>query len=331
MSSEHLNPTVDRIRVLPDSVICHILSFLPTKQSATTSILSKRWNPLWLSVLTLDFDDQNLREFATFRHFVYSVIRDPPLSVITSRNNTQTIQSFLLKCDFSSGFDPHDVNRFIHAVVQRGVQYLNLEMSPFKLSFKLPLCVFSCSNLTALKLKALTIDCSSDFNFPLLKTLHLDTILFDGVHDGFLRLLNGCPILEDLEAKDLLVHSSSLLCYQIEVLQHCPKLQNLTIHEVLFVDGSRDGNGIKDIDWMDQPIVPECLSSQLKTCSLIGYKGMNCDFHFAKYILKNAKELQTMTINASPVDINIKLQMLIKLSLCCVQGDQLHVKFHFID
>ncbi|RHN42577.1 putative F-box domain-containing protein [Medicago truncatula] len=75
MSSEHLNPTVDRIRVLPDSVICHILSFLPTKQSATTSILSKRWNPLWLSVLTLDFDDQNLREFATFRHFVYSVIR----------------------------------------------------------------------------------------------------------------------------------------------------------------------------------------------------------------------------------------------------------------
>jgi hypothetical protein len=67
---------------------------------------------------------------------------------------------------------------------------------------------------------------------------------------------------------------------------------------------------------MDTPIVPECLSSQLKTCSLIGYKGRNCDFQFAKYILKNAKVLQIMTINASPVDINIKHQMIIKLSLC---------------
>jgi len=62
-------------------------------------------------------------------------------------------------------------------------------------------------------LTGLTIDYSSDFNFPLLKTLHLDTVSFDGVCDGFLRLLNGCPILEDLEAKDLLVYSSSLAGY----------------------------------------------------------------------------------------------------------------------
>lgn len=94
--------------------------------------------------------------------------------------------------------------------------------------------------------------------------------------------------------------------------------------------GSSDGNEIEDLDWMDTPIVPECLSSQLKTCSLIGYKGMNCDFHFAKYILKNAKELQTMTINASPVDINIKLQMLIKLSLCPRGSTTYKISFHWL-
>ncbi|RHN45088.1 putative F-box domain, FBD domain, leucine-rich repeat domain, L domain-containing protein [Medicago truncatula] len=338
MSSQHSIPTVDRVSVLPDSVICHILSFLPTKESAATSILSKRWNPLWLSVLTLDFDDQNFTEFSTFRHFVYSVI--------ALRNITlQTIQSFRLKCGNSSGFNPHDVKRFIHAIFQRGIQNLNLEMSPFKLGFKLPHCVFSCSNLTALKLKGLAIDYSCDFNFPLLKTLHLYTISFGRDRDCFLRLLKGCPILEDLETKDLLLHSSNstgmyyfIQKYELstflnlthmkivfelthnwpgkwkwltKVLQHCPKLQNLTIHE-----GSSDRNKIEDVDWMDTPIVPECFSSQLKTCSLIGYKGMNCDFQFAKYILKNAKVLQTMTINASPVDINIKHQILIKLTLC---------------
>ncbi|RHN45186.1 putative F-box domain-containing protein [Medicago truncatula] len=72
MSSHRSIPNVDRISNLPDSVICHILSFLSTKQSAATSILSKRWNPLWHSVFTLDFDDQSFTDFHTFRHFVYS-------------------------------------------------------------------------------------------------------------------------------------------------------------------------------------------------------------------------------------------------------------------
>jgi len=219
MSSQGSISTVDRISVLPDSVICHILSFLPTKESAATSILSKRWNPLWLSVLTLDFDDQNFTEFATFRHFVYSVI--------TLRNITQTIQSFRLKCGNSSGFNLHDVNRFIHAVFQRGVQNLNLKMTYFRPDFKLPHCVFSCSNLTALKLRRLAIDYSCDFNFPLLKTLHLDTIFFAGDGDCFPRLLKGCPILEDLETKDLLFYSSGFyysLLYQLvsaKILNKC--------------------------------------------------------------------------------------------------------------
>ncbi|PNX93525.1 F-box/LRR-repeat protein [Trifolium pratense] len=47
-------PTEDRISSLPDPILHHILSFLPTKLAATTSILSKRWNPQWLSVPVLE-------------------------------------------------------------------------------------------------------------------------------------------------------------------------------------------------------------------------------------------------------------------------------------
>uniref|UniRef100_A0A803R4K9 F-box domain-containing protein n=1 Tax=Cannabis sativa TaxID=3483 RepID=A0A803R4K9_CANSA len=39
----------DRISKLPDSVIIHILSFLPTEDVVQTCILSKRWKLIWLS------------------------------------------------------------------------------------------------------------------------------------------------------------------------------------------------------------------------------------------------------------------------------------------
>jgi len=200
MASQRSIPTLDRISALPDSVICHILSFLSTKESAATSIFSKRWKALWLSVLTLDFDDYEFANFTSFRLFIYSVM--------LSRNITLPLRSFRIKCwDRSFGFNPHDVNRFIEAAVQRGIQNLNLDMSPLIRNFSLPICVFSCSNLTVLKLTSLKIHDLPDVNFPLLKTLHLISISFcpSGAHSHrFLkRLLSGCPILEDLHAKSL--------------------------------------------------------------------------------------------------------------------------------
>lgn len=59
------------------------------------------------------------------------------------------------------------------------------------------------------------------------------------------------------------------------MLQDYPKLKNLTIHEF-------DGHGIGDDDWMTplNVFVPKCLSSQLKTGSLIGYKARTLGLNF---------------------------------------------------
>jgi len=75
------------------------------------------------------------------------------------------------------------------------------------------------------------------------------------------------------------------------------------------------GHGSDEDDWEVPKIVPKCFYFQLKTCSLIDYKGTKCELHFAEYVLNNANLLRTMTINASSKDLTIKYQMLMDLSV----------------
>ncbi|XP_058220007.1 putative F-box/LRR-repeat protein At3g44080 [Rhododendron vialii] len=50
----------DRISNVPDSLLCHILSLLPTNNAVGTSILSTRWRYLWTGATNLDIDDSML-------------------------------------------------------------------------------------------------------------------------------------------------------------------------------------------------------------------------------------------------------------------------------
>jgi hypothetical protein len=202
-------PNMDIISTLPDSVLHHILSFLPTKQSAATSILSKKWNQLWLSVLTLDFDDQGFPHFLAFRHFVYSVM--------LMRDTSLPIRSFRLKCGFVQGCDPYDINRFICAAVKRGINNLTLDLSGTNDDFQIRLdpiisTIFNCRNLVVLKLKSLRVYFCPRFDFPLLKILHLDSVYFFGFHEGdFDKLIEACPVVEQLKVTDLQYGSPHLV------------------------------------------------------------------------------------------------------------------------
>ena len=131
----------------------------------------------------------------------------------------------------------------------------------------------------------------------------------------------------------------------LEMLQHSPKLQHLIIHEVSHIiwfwylfcltlplhiltfvscfgwkftyclqeieNRIENGNDDDEDIWEDPKIVPECLSSQLKTCLFKNYRGKKCELQFAEYLMRSSKVLSNMTIHsACSIDLNAKYPML---------------------
>ncbi|XP_058772407.1 FBD-associated F-box protein At3g52670-like isoform X2 [Vicia villosa] len=208
----------DRISSLPDEVISHILSFLPTKLAATTSILSKRWNPLWLSVPTLNFDDKTSQNIESFLKFVSSAL--------LSRDITLPIQSFHLKCvNASKRRHSLDINAFFDAVAQRRVQNVSLRLT---IRVNVPPSLFTCRTLVVLHLRKIKVNHLSklDVDFPLLKTLSLSYINFERI-DYLPVLLYGCPVLEEFRTKWLGVRSRDKAVPQEVIMKDYPTLPKL--------------------------------------------------------------------------------------------------------
>ncbi|CAI9110372.1 OLC1v1010381C1 [Oldenlandia corymbosa var. corymbosa] len=66
----------DMINKLPDSILCHILCFVPTTKSVVAaSVLSRRWKLLWTKVTTVCFDDQQFSALSRRNNFVPFVNR----------------------------------------------------------------------------------------------------------------------------------------------------------------------------------------------------------------------------------------------------------------
>ncbi|KAK2408203.1 FBD-associated F-box protein [Trifolium repens] len=194
----------DIISTLPDSILCHILSFLETIHAVTTSILSKRWKYLWLSVPVLDFDVQptDLTTFLFFNASVYSVL--------LSRNPSLPIKKFKLALLYDGAEDINlptlTFTKWINFVIQRGgLEHLDLFVHLPNVP-KLPNTIFTCKTLVSLHLLFFYLDSNnsnfSSFQLPSLKTLRLSLIVFPNDID-FMLLLAACPILENLTIKNL--------------------------------------------------------------------------------------------------------------------------------
>ncbi|XP_026657194.1 F-box/LRR-repeat protein 25-like isoform X1 [Phoenix dactylifera] len=273
----------DRISELPDPILHHILSYLPTKLVVKTSILSKRWRYLWASCSHVHIGIDDFPSITSFERFTEAVL--------LCRDASSAIQTFHLCWD--RDYDQFHADIWIYHAVQRSVRELDLALA---LNGKLPRCIFTCKTLSILKL---TLNNHlRDMEFPInlsrLETLHLSATTFEG--DTLVKLISGCPVLECLKM---------MFCkfYVLEI--NSRKLKHLDLLET----GSRRARvrvvapGLKSLDIRSlkaQEISLEHLTS-LERADL-----RNLTFHGETRVFRSLYAVSSLQLNDSALEYIFK-------------------------
>ncbi|XP_058771814.1 FBD-associated F-box protein At5g56370-like [Vicia villosa] len=106
------------------------------------------------------------------------------------------------------------------------------------------------------------------------------------------QCLDDIPMFHNLTHLELHSHWELVL----KVLHLCPNLQNLQLSQASKQARWNDKNYLEI--FKKPQFVPKCLSLSLTTCAMRDFLGLQGDLMLAKYILKNAKYLQTMSISS---------------------------------
>ncbi|XP_030930763.1 F-box protein At4g09920-like [Quercus lobata] len=231
---------IDRFSDLSNSLLCHILSFLTTKEAVATSILSRRWKTLWTRVpkLDLDTDDMHLSldkigECNEPINISYTDV----LSRVLALHIAPFIRSFRLRCN--SDCAPFHFDTWTRTAIARNVEELKLLIFySYGIHMGLPCSIFYCQTLVALELSGgIDLDPPSSFQLPNLKILRLLEIYYCKDSSCFSWLLSGCPVLEDLsferDGYDCLYHFQisvpTLKCLHIAFRPYRLDLNDYTI------------------------------------------------------------------------------------------------------
>ncbi|CAA0812086.1 Unknown protein [Striga hermonthica] len=188
----------DFLSDLPDSILVHILSFLPLRDAIRTVVLP-RFGKLWLSLPVLDLDncvyhdgdkDTDVR-ICHYEHFMHVVHR------VLNHHDEYTLDKLHLRFALAlsySHYTESDLNNPNLSVYER--RKVDKERAASYQVGKL----ISYAVSRKVKLVACHLDSCEQINLPALRVLSLHKVFIRDEALG--RILNGCPFLEDLSLLD---------------------------------------------------------------------------------------------------------------------------------
>ncbi|KAM6556076.1 hypothetical protein CsatB_003095 [Cannabis sativa] len=201
----------DKISKLPDALITHILSFLPTEEVVRTCILSKRWKFIWYSVPTLLFYNTNDDDLEKLYNYVnkYLKHRKTGMKFIADSGITSFVLRMTGECERSK---TRLIDKWLAFAVEKKIKKIelsiNLDLIPIDWNsayYCIPkILLENAKYLTILDLSGIMLDSSYSFSFPSLKTLSLESVWHSDNSDseGVVKFLLGCPSLEKLRLFD---------------------------------------------------------------------------------------------------------------------------------
>lgn len=189
----------DIISSLPNSLLGHILSFLPTRDSLATSVLSNRWRPLQILVPVLHLDQRELCRTPD-QPFSYAKIVSRILILRNTVPNPTPIHK--LRIYWLKNCLPLHVDTWICTTFWHGVQELNLTIYTSNRLLQLPHSLFFCTSLVILKFKGefLLNPPPEIQGLSSLRILKLECVRFANRNSLF-KLLAACPVLQDFFLK----------------------------------------------------------------------------------------------------------------------------------
>ncbi|XP_058775433.1 putative FBD-associated F-box protein At3g50710 [Vicia villosa] len=183
------------INDLPDEILSHILSFLPTKHAFKTILLSKKWIPICHSLSVLRIDDDGAVSNSMNRIHLLKLVE---AFMFSPHSQHLPLKSFILNCrsqQWDAETDRFTFDKCLEAAKLRRVIYLYLYLLYIPLSPTI-FCFKTLVSMTLIKIRPHTLFHSS-VDLPLLKTLYMYDVCFHHIAD-FMKLLSGCPVLEKL-------------------------------------------------------------------------------------------------------------------------------------
>ncbi|CAL9247104.1 unnamed protein product [Arabidopsis halleri] len=302
----------DRISDLPEALLLHILSSLPTEKAIATSVLSKRWRSLWKMVPKLKFD-YKFHPLADMDAHVFSENVYRSLSL----HKAPVLES--LHLTFEGRTDCMDVGIWIATAFARRVRKLVLVSVYYEEQIViLPSVLFSYNDtLEILKLKyAIDLEFPPRVCLKSLRKLYLYEVQFKD-EESVSNFLSGCPSLEDL-----VVHrysNADVENFTIVV----PSLQRLTIKDLNQEGGNGDGgyvinapalkyldiNGFKELEFFFIEEVPELVEAKISDVSDIANENILVSLTSAKRLSLHLSPLEIDGLNGEIFDQLVYLEL----------------------
>ncbi|XP_060190247.1 F-box/LRR-repeat protein 25-like [Lycium barbarum] len=271
---------MDQISQLPDPILQHILFFLPAKDAAQISVLSKTWLKVWnlLPVFTFDFhNDLSLWKLLSTEkeESEQADIRDAFLSIIDGslinlRIQKAKIEKFRISLKLSYLKNASCIDEWIRLATNNCIKELDVHITRHYEEdwYSLPGTTFTAKSLMALRLGGFKLEWPlivDHINLTKLRELSLtDAFLEERI---ILEVCSGCPAIEDL---------SLIRCQGVKdlLISDLPKLVKLTLHQA------------NEITWEYRSIRIQAVKLQS-----LYYRGCNSELKFDVTTFKLLKEL----------------------------------------